>query len=125
MSWLLDLGEAMRPTEFAAALLLWTSLGQCQTIAASQAREHEGESVTVCGIAQNEHTAVASRGKPTFIDLDSTFPYQIFTVLVWEQDRPNVGALPRAGARVCVTGLISYYHGVPQIVVRNSGQFSR
>jgi hypothetical protein len=115
----------MRRTEFAAALLLWASLGQCQTIAASQAREHDGESATVCGTAQNEHSAVASRGKPTFIDLDSAFPYQIFTILVWEQDLPNVGALPRAGTHVCATGVISYYHGVPQIVVKNSAQLSR
>lgn len=113
----------MRSAPFAAAWLLFASLGQCQTITAAQAREHDGETATVCGVAQNEHTAGTTRGKPTFIDLDSAFPYQIFSILVWDQDRPNIGELPRTGSRVCVTGAINYYHGVPRIVVRNGGQF--
>ena len=66
-----------------------------------------------------------SRGKPTFINLDSAYPDQLFTILVWEEDRLKVGALPRSGAHLCATGLIDYYHGVPQIVVRSSGQISR
>jgi hypothetical protein len=113
----------VRSTPFAAALLLFASIGQSQTITAAQAREHDGETATVCGIAQNEHTASTTRGKPTFIDLDSSFPYQIFSILVWDDDRPSVGELPRTGSRVCVTGLINYYHGVPRIVVKSSGQF--
>ena len=113
----------MRPTPFAAALVLFASIGQCQTITAAQAREHDGETATVCGVAQNEHTADTTRGKPTFIDLDSSFPYQIFSILVWDEDRPNVGELPHTGSKVCVTGVITYYHGVPRIVVKNSGQF--
>jgi hypothetical protein len=113
----------VRPTPFAAALVLFASIGQCQTITAAQAREHDGETATVCGVAQNEHTATTTRGKPTFIDLDSAFPYQIFSILVWDDDRPNVGELPHTGSRVCVTGLINYYHGVPRIVVKSSGQF--
>ena len=113
----------MRSTPFAAALLLFTSIGQCQTITAAQARQHDGETATVCGVAQNEHTATTTRGKPTFIDLDSAFPYQIFSILVWDEDRPSVGELPRTGSRVCVTGMINYYHGVPRIVVKNGGQF--
>ncbi len=113
----------MRSTPFAAALLLFASIGQSQTITAAQAREHDGQTATVCGIAQNEHTASTTRGKPTFIDLDSSFPYQIFSILVWDDDRSSVGELPRTGSRVCVTGLINYYHGVPRIVVKTSGQF--
>ena len=113
----------MRSTPFATALLLFASIGQCQTITAAQAREHDGETATVCGVAQNEHTAATTRGKPTFIDLDSAFPYQIFSILVWDDDRPNVGELPHTGSKVCVTGVINYYHGVPRIVVKNSGQF--
>jgi hypothetical protein len=113
----------VRSTPFAAALLLFASIGQSQTITAAQAREHDGQTATVCGIAQNEHTASTTRGKPTFIDLDSSFPYQIFSILVWDDDRSSVGELPRTGSRVCVTGLINYYHGVPRIVVKTSGQF--
>ncbi len=73
----------------------------------------------------NEHTAMSSQGKPTFIDLDSAFPEQKFALLVWDEDRQNVGEPPRKGAHVCATGVINYYHGVPQITVRSSSQLSR
>jgi hypothetical protein len=116
-------GGAVRPIQFAAACLFFASIGQCQTITAAQAREHDGQTAIVCGVAQNEHTAATTRGKPTFIDLDSSFPYQIFSILVWDEDRPNVGELPHTGSRVCVSGVINYYHGVPRIVVKTSGQF--
>jgi hypothetical protein len=53
------------------------------------------------------------------------FPNQVFTILVWGDDRQNVGQLPRIGSHICATGLIKDYRGVPEIVVRSSGQFSR
>jgi hypothetical protein len=96
-----------------------------QTITPAEARLHDGETVTVCGKVQNEYTAAASRGKPTFLDLDSTFPEQVFKLLVWDSDRPNVGELPRTGTHVCATGSISYFHGVPQMIIKTSGQLKR
>jgi hypothetical protein len=115
----------VKSTGFAAGLLLMTSIGQSQTLTTSQARSHDGDKATVCGIVGNEHVAMGSRGKPTFIDLDSAFPNQVFAILVWEEDRQKVGALPRTGEHVCATGSINYYHGVPRIIVRNSTQFNR
>ena len=73
----------------------------------------------------SEHTATHSRGEPTFINLDSAYPNQIFTVLVWGEDRSNVGALPRTGSHICATGTIQDYRGVLETVVRTSGQLSR
>jgi hypothetical protein len=115
----------VKSTGFAAVLLVMTSIGQSQTLTTSQARSHDGDKATVCGIVGNEHVAMGSRGKPTFIDLDSAFPNQVFAILVWEEDRQKVGALPRTGEHVCATGSINYYHGVPRIIVRNSTQFNR
>jgi hypothetical protein len=114
----------MKTTSFLAALLLWASIGQAQTLTAAQAKAHEGENATVCGIVTGERTATRSTGEPTFINLDATYPNQVFTILVWGEDRKNVGALPRSGAHVCVRGLIKDYHGVPEIVVKSSGQLS-
>ena len=115
----------MRSISLAIVLMTWTCAGYSQTLTTSQARAHDGEKATVCGTVGNEHTATGSQGKPTFIDLDSAFPEQRFALLVWDEDRQNVGALPRTGAHVCATGMINYYHGVPQIVIRNSSQLSR
>jgi hypothetical protein len=65
-----------------------------------------------------------SRGEPTFINLDSAYPNQVFTILVWGDDRKNVGELPRVGSHVCASGVIQDYKGVAEIVVRSSGQLS-
>lgn len=96
-----------------------------QRISAEDAKSHIGEKTTVCGKVANTHTATNSRGKPTFLDLDSAYPNRIFTIVVWENDKQEVGELPSVGSRTCVTGLIANYHGVPQIVVWTRAQFSR
>jgi DNA/RNA endonuclease YhcR with UshA esterase domain len=97
---------------------------KAQSISATDAKAHIGENATVCGKVASERTATSSRGEPTFINLDSAYPNQVFTILVWGDDRKSVGELPRVGSRVCATGLIKDYRGVPEIVVRSSGQFS-
>ncbi len=95
-----------------------------QSISAADAKNHVGERATVCGQVASERTATSSKGEPTFINLDAAYPNQVFTILIWGDDRKNVGELPREGSRVCATGLISDYHGVPEIVVKRSGQLS-
>ena len=115
----------MRSTGFTATLLLMIAIGQAETLTTAQARAHDGDTATVCVVMASEHVAESSRGKRTFINLDAPFPNQVFTILVWDEDRQNVGALPRSG-RLCASGLISYYYrGVPEILVRNSKQLSR
>jgi DNA/RNA endonuclease YhcR with UshA esterase domain len=115
----------------ASKLLLLSAFGiallpiNAQSISAADAKNHIGEKATVCGKVASERTATSSRGEPTFINLDAAYPNQIFTILVWGDDRQNVGELPREGSRVCATGMIREYRGVPEIVVRSSGQFSR
>jgi hypothetical protein len=115
----------MRSIALAAYLMTWAGIGYSQTLTTNQARAHDGESAKVCGTVGNEHTAMSSPGKPTFIDLDSVFPEQKFALLVWDQDRENVGELPRVGVHICATGVINYYHGVPQIVIKNGSQLGR
>jgi hypothetical protein len=105
--------------------LLCVSIGQAQSLTTAQAKAHEGESATVCGIVSSEHTATRSKGEPTFINLDSAYPNQVFTIVVWGDDRRNVGALPPTKSHVCATGLIKDYRGVPEIVVRSNGQLSK
>jgi hypothetical protein len=56
--------------------------------------------------------------------LDIAYPNQIFAVVIWEEDRQKVGTLPRVGAHMCSKGVISYYHGVPEIIVRSSEQIT-
>lgn len=96
-----------------------------QSLSAADAKNHVGEKATVCGKVASERTATSSRGEPTFINLDAAYPNQIFTILIWGENRQNVGTLPQEGFLVCATGTIQEYRGVPEIVVRNAGQLGR
>jgi hypothetical protein len=90
-----------------------------ETVPASEAAKHVGERATVCGTVASEHTAYSSRGTPTFINLDSPYPNQVFTVLIWGDERSRVGKLPGSG-KLCATGMITLYRGVPEIVLHDA-----
>jgi DNA/RNA endonuclease YhcR with UshA esterase domain len=118
--------KSLRTLTIASFLLLMGLLPvMAQTISAADAKKHIGEQATVCGRVASEKTAVSSRGEPTFINLDVAYPNQVFTILVWGDDRKSVGDMPQVGSHICATGLIKDFRGVPEIVVRSSGQFSR
>ena len=108
-----------------AALTTVAGSATAATITAAEAKNHVGEHATVCGRVSGEHTAESSKGIPTFINLDGAYPNQIFTILIWGDDRPNVGPLPQDGDRVCATGEIKDYRGVPEIVVQSKSQLSK
>jgi hypothetical protein len=105
----------MRPTLFVATLLL-TSAGEAQTFTGAQARMHDGESATVCGVVASERTAVESKGKPTFINLDSAYPDAVFTVVIWGEDRQknrNTSTFTRA--HVC--------NGIDSVLPRRAADY--
>jgi hypothetical protein len=93
---------------------LSTAVGISQAIPASEASHHVGEKATVCGQIAGERSAPNSRGAPTFINLDRAYPHEVFTAVIWQEHKASVGTLPTTGS-VCVTGIISEYHGVPEI----------
>ena len=108
-----------------AVAVLWASLGHAQnSISAAEAKDHVGEQATVCGDVVSTHYAARSRGSPTFINLDKPYPNQIFTIVIWGSDRPKFGD-PKEKYRskhVCVTGAISLYRGVPEVIPHDPSQ---
>jgi hypothetical protein len=117
--------KMLRTTNALILLLLVVVLPMAaQNITAADAKNHIGENATVCGKVTDERTATSSRGEPTFINLDSTYPDHLFTILIWGDDRKNIGELPKVGAHTCASGMIKEYRGVPEIVVQSSGQLS-
>ena len=93
-------------------------------IAAAEAKTHIGERITVCGNVVSTHFTSRTKGEPTFLNLDEPYPKQIFTILIWGSDRPKFGD-PEAkygNKKVCVTGLIKDYKGVPEVVVEQPSQ---
>ncbi len=105
--------------------VLWATLAYAQSsISAAEARNHVGEKATVCGEVVSAHYAASTRGNPTFINLDKPYPNQIFTVLIWGSDRQKFGDPEEAyrSKHICVTGKITDYKGVPEIVAYEPAQ---
>lgn len=109
----------MRVAQLVSILVLASSALMAETITTSEAAKHIGGRETVCGEIAGEHTAANSRGTPTFINLDKAYPNQVFTLLIWGDDQAKVGAVPKSG-KICATGVITEYHGTPEIVLRDA-----
>jgi len=50
-------------------------------LTAAEAKEHIGETATVCGDVVSTRYASSSKGHPTFLNFDKQYPNQIFTVV--------------------------------------------
>ena len=73
-------------------------------LTAQEAKTHVGETQTVCGKVVSARYAAGSKGQPTFLNLDEPYPKELFTILIWGDDRKNVGDLPKVGSHVCAKG---------------------
>mgnify|MGYP001028984862 CR=1 FL=1 len=104
--------------------ILCAPLPAQQKLTAAQAKDHIGEEATVCGMVASTRYAATSRGKPTFLNLEKPYPNQVFTVVIWGENRAKFGKpeVDYEGKKICVTGTITSYRGVPQIVADNPKQ---
>jgi hypothetical protein len=105
--------------------LLCAALGHAQnSISAAEAKDHVGETATVCGDVVSTHYAARSRGNPTFINLDKPYPNEIFTIVIWGSDRPNFGDPEETyrSKQICAKGKISVYRGVAEMVAHEPSQ---
>src|ERR1017187_2262099 len=92
-----------------------------QRLTAADAKAHVGEHATVCGRVAGVHQATRSKGEPTFINLDKPYPNQMFTIVIFGSDLPRFESLQQKylGKRVCVTGTITIFKDVPEIVAHD------
>ncbi len=110
----------------AVVVLAFCLSAQTTHITARQAKDHVGEVQTVCGKVASARYAPRSKGQPTFLNLDEPYPSQIFTILIWGDDRGKFGSpeTQYRDADVCVTGKIATYRGTPEIVATEPSQIS-
>jgi len=99
------------------------ALGQ-RAISPCEARNHVGEFSKVCGQVASARFALRSRGVPTFLNLDRPYPNQIFTALIWVEDRSKFGSPEEryASQEICVSGVIQLHRGVSEVILRNPSQ---
>src|SRR5262245_60066300 len=76
------------------------------SISAQDAAAHIGETATVCGTVVSANYAVKSKGQPTFLNFDRPYPNQIFTVMIWGNDRAKFGEPENVmlGKKLCASG---------------------
>ena len=97
------------------------------SISSKEASKYIGETKTVCGKVVSTFYAQSSKGKPTFLNLDKAYPNQIFTIVIWKDDRSKFEHSPEdfyKGKNICVTGTITEYNGEPQIEVTEPEQIT-
>jgi micrococcal nuclease len=104
--------------------ILSTSVSGQDKLTAAQAKQHFGQTETVCGEVVSTSYADSSKGRPTFLNLDQQYPNQIFTVVIWGENRTKFGKPEEdyKGKRICVSGKITAYAGKPEIVASDPKQ---
>lgn len=95
----------------------------------TEAAQHVGETVTICGPVADTEYAETSEGSPTFIDLGAPYPDKSrVTIVVWGKDRESFPYPPETipvGWTVYVTGEVYLYDGVCNIEVTSPSQIEK
>jgi endonuclease G, mitochondrial len=79
----------------------------------------KNETITVCGTVVS--TKLSSKGN-VFLNLDKSFPNQIFTVTIFKDKMVNFSYQPQEylkGKTICIQGKVSNFNGTPSMVVEN------
>jgi endonuclease G len=80
------------------------------------------QEATVCGTVVS--TKKTNSGS-VFLNLDTKFPDQIFSVTIWAKEIKNFSYSPEIelkGKKVCVTGMIKDYKGTPTMNITNDSR---
>jgi DNA/RNA endonuclease YhcR with UshA esterase domain len=108
-----------------AALVVWFGAAYAAPLGPDEAAPHVGENATVCGLVASATYASRSNAQPTFLNLGKPYPNQIFTAVIFGQDRSKFGTPETLrGKQVCVTGEIRLYRGNPEIILTDPKQLT-
>ncbi len=87
--------------------------------AATEAKNHIGQVITVCDVIVDAKYLENSMTKPTLLNVGGAFPNHLLTIVINYGDRKNFPFNPEElylNKRVCVTGTVSDFKGKPQII---------
>ncbi len=91
-----------------------------QTISAGEVKNNVGKIVTVSGKVVNGSYLSRAYNQPTLLNIDKAFPNEIFTVVIYGENRKAFGYNPEEvllGKNISVTGKVTMYYGKPQVEV--------
>ncbi len=96
-----------------------------QTITSEQVKDNVGKTVTVLGKVADGRYLASSAKQPTLLNIDKAFPDQVFTVVIYGENRKAFGYKPEEvlmGKNIYVTGKVTMYNGKPQVEVAKPEQ---
>jgi hypothetical protein len=107
-----------------AAVHVATPTVAANVLTPDQAPLHIGETATVCGVVVSTRYAAGTKGQPTFLNFDLPYPRQIFSVVIWGNDRPKFGTPETTlmNKRACASGTIQSFRGKAEIIVTDLRQ---
>jgi endonuclease G len=91
------------------------------TVGAEQFYDYPKD-VTICGTVVSAHK---SKKGHIFLNLDKSFPNQMFTATIWKSNVINYSYAPEVfliNKRVCIKGKVKDYQGVPSTYPENEKQ---
>jgi micrococcal nuclease len=117
--------QAAAPSQPGAPVATPAPAAPLPGIASADAKEHIGETNTVCGPIAGTRYLESSASKPTLLNFDHPYPDHTFSVMIPNASRAKFSEPPEKlfkGKIVCVTGAIIDYRGKPEIVVDDPSQ---
>lgn len=97
------------------------------SIPAEEAVNHAGTVAEVCGRVASADYLPEENGQPTFLNFGKPYPNQVFTAVIFGEDRPQFSSPPEERylhRSICVSGTIRIHEGIPQIVVSGPNRIS-
>jgi hypothetical protein len=88
------------------------------------AKNHIGDSVTVCGKVYSARFVSNATNEPTFLNLGAKYPDQLLTIVIWSDVRKQFKGNPEdifLNKEICVTGKVELFRDKPQIVIKKLG----
>ena len=110
-----------------AVFALCTLPVNARDLNAEDAAQHVGETATVCGVVASAKFDADLQSQPTFLDFGKPYPDQVFTAVIFGDNRKKFGTpeVSLRGKRVCVSGKIQEKRGLPEIVVSDPKQLTQ
>jgi hypothetical protein len=118
---------SLRGWRLALVLLgLWALPAAAAELSPEEASKHIGETATVCGVVASARFLSGARSRPTLLNLGKPYPDKVFTATIFGDDRAKFGAPEKAllGKRICVSGAIKDFRGVPEIILSDPRQLT-
>src|SRR5258708_25467855 len=73
------------------SLIVWPLAAYAAPLNPEDAASHVGENTTVCGLVASATYAAQAMAAPTFLDLGSPYPNQVFSAVILGRDRTKFG----------------------------------